>query len=83
MLGMMQIMIWLLCVYLVFKGVEIFQIAFTSSREDGARKKGMTLGAVMIGVAIVAALGFFVLEESMAAQVSDSQKNIPGLNLNR
>ncbi len=83
MLGMMQIMIWLLCVYLVFKGVEIFQIGLTSARTDGARKIGITLGAVMIGAAIVASIAFFVLEESMAAQVSESQRNIPGLNLNR
>jgi hypothetical protein len=83
MLGMMQIMIWMFCVYLVFKGIEIFQIALTSARTDGARKTGISLGAVMIGAAIVAAVGFFMLEESMAAQVSESQRNLPGLNLNR
>jgi len=32
MVGLMQIMIYMLAVYLVFKGVEIFQIAFMSTR---------------------------------------------------
>lgn len=31
MVGLMQIMIYMLCVYLVFKGVEIFQIALGGS----------------------------------------------------
>jgi uncharacterized membrane protein (DUF485 family) len=76
MLGMMQIMIWLFCLYLVFKGVEIFQIAFTSARTDWSRKTGIVLGVVMVGVAIVATAVFIFLEESMAAQVTESQKNI-------
>lgn len=81
MLGMMQIMIWLLCVYLVFKGVEIFQIAWMSPRES--RSGGIALGALMVVVAVIAAISFVVLEEQMAAQVTESQRNIPNFNFNR
>lgn len=80
MLGMMQIMIWLLCVYLVFKGIEIFQIAWCSGRTDAVRKAGLGLGVIMVIAALVSAGAFVYLEEQMAAQVSESQKNIPGLN---
>jgi ACR3 family arsenite efflux pump ArsB len=83
MLGMMQIMIWLLCVYLIFKGIEIFQIAWMSARESRARAGGIILGIVMIGVACAAALVFVFLEEQMASQISDSQKNLPNFNFNR
>jgi uncharacterized membrane protein (DUF485 family) len=83
MLGMMQIMIWLLCVYLVFKGIEIFQIAWMSSRESRARAGGIILGILMIAVACIAAMVFVFLEEQMAKQVSDSQRNLPNFNLNR
>jgi len=83
MLGMMQIMIWLLCVYLVFKGIEIFQIAFVSSRDGLSRGTGITVGIIMIIVAVAAAIIFFMMEEQMAKQVGDSQQNLPNLNFNR
>lgn len=51
MLGMMQIMIWLLCIYLVFKGVDIFQIAWMSSRD--ARSGGIALRGSMIVIAVI------------------------------
>lgn len=48
----------LLCVYLVFKGVEILQIAFASNRED--RRFAMTLGwLALVGSVVIAA--FFAL----------------------
>ena len=34
MLGMLQIITYLLCVYLVFKAFEILQIALMSNRDD-------------------------------------------------
>ena len=81
MVGMMQIMIWMLYVYLVFKGIEIFQIAHV--RHDGlsrlTRGPGVILGVVMIVVAVLAAIGFFVMEESMALSLSHQQQNIPNL----
>ena len=46
MVGLMQIMIYMLAVYLVFKGIEIFQIALMSSRPD--RTPGLLLGGLCI-----------------------------------
>ena len=43
MIGMLQIITYLLCVYLVFKGFEILQIALMSGREDRA-------GGIVIGI---------------------------------
>lgn len=80
MVGMMQIMIWMLCVYLVFKGIEIYQIAHTSAREDG---KGQSLGVAMIVMAVLAAIVFFFMEENMAGKLSESQQAIPNFNFNR
>jgi len=41
MAGLIQIMIWMFCGYLVFKGVEIFRIAFVSARDEMARDTGI------------------------------------------
>jgi len=82
MVGMMQIMIWLLCVYLVFKGVEIFQIAWMSARET-QRRAGIMLGVIMIIVAVVASVVFIALEEVMAYQLGESQRSLPNFNFNR
>lgn len=77
MVGLMQIMIYLLCVYLVFKGVEIFQIAFVSSSENISRKLGVALGVIMIaGAFLVGAVAVFFTEE-IAASVSKQMNNIP------
>ena len=51
---MLQIIGWLLCVYLVFKGVEILQIGLASTKEN---KAGMLLigwGAVAASVVLAA-----------------------------
>lgn len=74
MIGMLQIITYLLCVYLIFKGIEIFQIAQMSSRED--RKSGLNLGTAMIFVSILAAGIFYVLINNQAESI---QSNIPKL----
>lgn len=55
---MLPVITYLLCVYLVFKGVEIFQIALMSNRDD--RRIGMVLGAVMAVLSMIFAIGFAV-----------------------
>ncbi|MGE3385081.1 MAG: hypothetical protein AB7L70_19315 [Pyrinomonadaceae bacterium] len=73
MVGLMQIMIYLLCAYLIFKGVEIFQIALVSPRDDHHRKLGTQIGvAMLIGAFVIGAIAIY-LTESMAASM---QKNI-------
>lgn len=77
MIGLMQIMIYMLGVYLVFKGVEILQIALMSARPN--RTLGMAIGILAIAVAITAAGGFIFWAELQAAAISDRMNNIPGL----
>lgn len=55
---MVQIIGLLLCVYLVFKGVEIFQTGLASTRED--RKLVMTVGLISL-VSAIGIAGFFAL----------------------
>lgn len=73
----MQIMIYLLCVYLVYKGVEIFQIAFVSDSENASRKLGLVLGIVTIGGAIIVGIGAVIMTELTAIQISNQMNNIP------
>lgn len=54
MVGLMQIMIYMLAVYLVYKGVEIFQIALMSSRHD--RFPGILIGVAAFCLACVLAV---------------------------
>lgn len=50
MVGMLQIITYLLCVSLVFKGIEIFQIALASQRTDGSRTFALIIGGAMIAI---------------------------------
>jgi uncharacterized membrane protein (DUF485 family) len=70
MIGMLQIITYLLCVYLVFKGYEIFQIAFMSNREK--RGGGLAIGICAIIISFIAATVFIYLINSQAKSISDS-----------
>ncbi len=77
MVGLMQVMIYLLCVYLIFKGVEIFQIAFVSNNQTWMRPVGIVLGVVMTAGAVVVAVSAFLTTESMVANIGDKMNSIP------
>jgi len=68
MIGMLQIITYLLCVYLVYKGFEILQIALMSSRED--RTMGLVIGAIAVIVAVGVALLFVKMIDAQATAVS-------------
>jgi hypothetical protein len=53
---MIPVITYLLCVYLVFKGVEIFQVALMSSRPD--RKHGLLIGAGALSLSVLFAILF-------------------------
>ena len=57
MVGILQIITYLLCVYLVFKGVEIYQIALMSPRWE-SRNDGLKIGYVAIAASIILGLLF-------------------------
>lgn len=49
---MLQIIGWLLCIYLIFKGVEILQIGLASPKENKAFMLLIGWGAVVISVVL-------------------------------
>ena len=63
-------MIYLLSIYLVYKGVEIFQVAFVS--QSHRRKFGMILGGVMIAGAIGVGAIAVAATELMARGMADT-----------
>jgi glucose-6-phosphate-specific signal transduction histidine kinase len=70
MIGMLQIITYLLCVYLVFKGFEILQIALMSPIENKAG--GVVIGILLLVISIGAAFYFTSAIDTQAAAVSRS-----------
>lgn len=77
MVGLMQIMIYLLGVYLVFKGFEIFQIALVSPKENPSRPAGIAIGVIGIIIAMGAALFFVMMADDMARSIGDRMNSVP------
>jgi uncharacterized membrane protein HdeD (DUF308 family) len=70
MVGMIQILIYLLGVYLIFKGIEIFQIALMSNRPN--RAFGLIVGIVAIMASIFLAISFSYMGDKQAASMNTS-----------
>ncbi len=68
MAGMLQIITYLLCMYLVIKGVEILQIAIAGNRDS--RPLGVTIGVIALVVCIAAALFFYNFINMQAESMS-------------
>jgi uncharacterized membrane protein HdeD (DUF308 family) len=68
MAGMLQIITYLLGIYLVFKGIEIFQIALMSSRPN--RVAGLVLGVISIIISGLAAITLVQWQDSQAKSMS-------------
>ena len=67
MVGMLQILTYMLAFYLVVKGMEILQIALASNREK--RDGIITIGVLMLIVCIVAAGGFVMMQDQQVTSV--------------
>jgi hypothetical protein len=67
MVGMLQILTYMLAFYLVVKGMEILQIALASNREK--RDGIITIGVLMLIVCIVASGGFVMMQDQQATSV--------------
>jgi hypothetical protein len=72
MIGMIQILTYLLAVYLIFKGFEILQIALMSNRTD--RTAGIVIGTLAIVLAIGAAVYFVDMADTQAKSVASSSQ---------
>ena len=75
MAGMLQILTYLLCVYLVVKGVEVLQIGLASNREN--RGVLIVIGAITLGVCIVAAIAFAKWQDDQAMSFQQSMPSPP------
>jgi len=73
MAGMLQILTYLLCFYLIIKGVEVLQIGLASNRE----KRGVliALGALTLGACIIAAVAFITLQDQQATSLSHTMSS--------
>ena len=75
MLGMLQIIVYLLCIHLFFKGIEIFQIALASSREDN--RSSLVLGTIMLAASILIGVGFALWSDNFAASIGNNMRQMP------
>lgn len=68
MVGMIQILTYLLAFYLVIKGIEILQIALASNRE----KRGgiILLGVLTLIACVIAAVTFVNMQDQQAMSIS-------------
>ena len=73
MTGMLQIVTYLLCVYLVIKGVEILQIAIMGNRES--RSLGIAIGILSLVVCVGAALFFYKFINMQAESMSQRSES--------
>jgi hypothetical protein len=68
MVGMLQILTYLLAFYLIVKGVEVLQIGLASSRQD--RSGSIILGVVVLLACLGAAIGFTVMQDAQARSLN-------------
>jgi len=67
---MLQIIGWILCVYLVVKGCELLSM---ETREGGVARAISIIGAV---IALIASVAFFLLINEQVQQQSQAQQQL-------
>jgi len=67
--GMLQILTYMLAFYLVLKGVEILQIGLASSRPAEERSRIVALATIVLIVCIIAAIVFVAMQDHQAARI--------------
>lgn len=77
MVGMLQIITYMLAFYLILKGFEILQIGLASSRDN--RGGLIALGTLCVIACVIAAIAFVAMQESMASSISSGMSHIGGV----
>jgi hypothetical protein len=67
--GMLQILTYMLAFYLVLKGLEILQIALASSRPQEERSRIVSWGTIVLIACVIAAIVFVVMQDHQAARI--------------
>lgn len=65
-----EILMWVICVYLVLKGVQIFQTAFVLPIENEQRGRGLVIGVGAVIVAGITAVVALVKAHSVLSLVA-------------
>lgn len=68
MVGMLQIITYLLCFYLIIKGIEILQIALSSTKEN--KRLPMIIGITALIACVIAALYFCEIQDQVASSIA-------------
>ena len=71
MAGMLQIITYLLCISLVFKGFEIYQIAITSTKEK--KTTAIAIGTIAIIASVIIAVCFVQWIDQQAGSIQNLQ----------
>lgn len=72
MVGMLQIITYMLSFYMVIKGCEVLQIGMASSRDS--RSRLVLFGVLVLLACIVAAVGFIYMQDNVAGSISNAMK---------
>ena len=73
MVGLLQIMIYLFCIYLIYKGCEIFQTAFVSNpKNPSSRIFGMVLGGIGICAAIAISIFAIIMTDGVIERIGNN-----------
>jgi uncharacterized membrane protein (DUF485 family) len=71
-------MIYLFCVYLIYKGFEIFQTAFVSKPDNPqVRVMGIAIGIIAIVVAVIFDFLAITITEGMVEKIGNNMQNTP------
>lgn len=70
MAGMLQIITYILCFYLLVKGVEVLQIALASGRDR--RTAMLVIGGLTLAACTIAAGAFVSMQDNQAMSLSSS-----------
>jgi hypothetical protein len=68
--GMLQILTYMLAFYLVLKGIEILQIALASSRPEEERSRIVSWGTIVLIACVIAAIVFVHMQNQQAKFIS-------------
>jgi len=72
---MLVIITYLLCVYLIYKGFEIYMIALVNNRPEN--KGAMLLGGILLILSFLLAIAFAGWITAVAGDMSDRIPRIP------
>lgn len=72
MVGMLQVITYMLSFYMVIKGCEVLQIGMASNRDS---RTGLVLfGGLVLLACIGAAVGFMIMQDNVASSISSAMK---------